>query len=289
MEDIKRTFIIGEEWLYYKIYCGNYSADSILVETINTILVELQNKKLIDYWFFVRYEDPKNHLRLRFHLSKIEAIQEVILIILPYFSKLIQEDVAYEINVGTYKREIERYGSYSIVESEKMFYYQSQKILKVITETPASNDEIVRIFVGLKNIDDLLGYFKISVAERQRYVQERSLCLRSEEGITKHNIRKISELYVKYKSDIFLFLHYHQEPKYLEGILKILESSSEEIHNTNTLVTKIKNSKMISDLNLVDSLIHMNINRLFRSRQRQYEMLCYEFMNKYYKTLMAKK
>ena len=167
MRKVKRTFIIGEEWLYYKIYCGSYSADTILVNTIWPIIVELQKRKLVDYWFFIRYNDPKNHLRFRLHLNKVEVIQEVIQIIRSYFSKLIDEESAYEINVGTYIREIERYGSNIIVETEKMFYYHSQKTLRILSETLLENEEIVRIFAVLKDIDDLLNSFKISLVDRQ--------------------------------------------------------------------------------------------------------------------------
>lgn len=289
MRDIKRTFIIGEEWLYYKIYCGSYSADTILTETISPIVIELQKRKLIDYWFFIRYNDPKSHLRLRFHLNKIEVIQEVIQIMASHFSKLIREDTAYEINIGTYKREIERYGSNTIVEAEKVFYYHSEKTLQIISETLPQHNEIVRIFVALKSIDDLLAHFKISLIERQNFVEEKCTYFKLEHGIKKDNIKKMAELYVKYRSDIFLLLNHKEEPKYLEGLLEILSSSDEEMQNIKKIHLKIKKNKAIIPLDLISSFIHMNVNRLFRSKQRQYEMLCYDFMNKYYKTLIAKK
>jgi thiopeptide-type bacteriocin biosynthesis protein len=289
MRDIKRTFIIGEEWLYYKIYCGSYSADNILIETISPIVIELQKRNLVDYWFFIRYNDPKSHLRVRFHLSNVDFIQQVIQIMALHFRKLIREDTVYEINIGTYKREIERYGSKTIIEAEKMFYYQSQKNLQVISETLPENDEIVRIFAALKDIDDLLGHFKISFAERQHFVEEKCTSLKLEHDIKKDNIKKMGELYVKYRSDIFLLLNDKEEPKYLEGLLEILKSSDEEIQNIEKIRIKIKKDKTIAAIDLINSFIHLNINRLFRSKQRQYELLCYDFMNKYYKTLIAKK
>jgi len=289
MKDFKRTFIIGEEWLYYKIYCGSYSADRILIETISPIVAELQKRKLIDYWFFVRYHDPKNHLRLRFHLNKVEVIQEVIQIITVYFSKLIKEDIAYEINTGTYKREIERYGNSTIAEAEKMFYYHSKKTIQVISEMITENDEIVRIFATLKNINDLLEHFQITLVERQKFVTEKSTSLKLEHAISRDNIKNINVLYKKHKSDIFLILDHNEEPQYLEGLIEILNTCDEEINSIKNIQAKIKKNKAVVPLNLINSFIHMNVNRLFRSKQKQYEMLCYDFMNKYYKTLIAKK
>jgi len=289
MGNVKRTFIIGEEWLYYKIYCGSYSADTILVKTIYPIIDKLQKRKLVDYWFFIRYNAPKNHLRLRLHLNKVELIQEVIQIITPYFSKLIREEMAYQINVGTYKREIERYGSNTVVEAEKMFYYHSQKALQVLSETLLQDDEIVRIFAVLKDIDDLLNHFKIPLVERQYFVMERCTYFRLEMDIRKDNTKKIAELYLRYKFDIFLLLNQKKEAKYLKGLLEILNNSDEEMNSITRIRKKIKKNKELDTLNLISSLIHMNINRIFRSRQRQYEMLCFDFMNKYYNTLMSKK
>jgi thiopeptide-type bacteriocin biosynthesis protein len=289
MRDVKRNFIIGEEWLYYKIYCGSYSADTILIETVNPIVDELKKRKLVDYWFFIRYNDPKNHLRLRFHLNNVEVIQEVIQIMTSHFSKLIKEEMAYEINVGTYTREIERYGSNIIIEAEKIFYYQSQRTLRVISETIAQNDEIVRIFTALKNIDDLLGYFKISLSDRQIYVEGQCASFKDEYALKKDSIKKMGELYAKYRFDIFSLLNLKQEPKYLEGLFEILNVSDEEMRCVKKIRMKLKKDKAIAPLNLINSLVHMDVNRLFRSKQTQYEMLCYDFMNKYYKTLIAKK
>ncbi|SNR95213.1 thiopeptide-type bacteriocin biosynthesis domain-containing protein [Flavobacterium sp. ov086] len=286
MRNLKRTFIIGEEWLYYKIYCGSYSADTILVETISPVIFELQKRKLVDYWFFIRYNDPKNHLRLRLHLNKVEEIQEVIQIMTSYLSKLIKEETAYEINVGTYRREMERYGGNTIIEAEKMFYYHSQKTLKILSETLLENDEIVRIFAALKDIDDLLDYFKISLLERQDFAKEKCVYFRLEQDINRHNTKKMADLYSKYKSDIFLLLQHKKEPEYLEGLFEILNSSDEEMENIKIICKKIKKNKKIDSLTLISSIIHMNVNRIFRSKQRQYEMLCFDFMNKYYKTLM---
>ncbi|WP_371311652.1 lantibiotic dehydratase C-terminal domain-containing protein [Flavobacterium circumlabens] len=42
-------------------------------------------------------------------------------------------------------------------------------------------------------------------------------------------------------------------------------------------------------LELIASFVHMNINRTFRSKQREYELICYDFMNKYYKYIIYKK
>lgn len=289
MKETKRTFILGEEWLFYKIYCGSYSADAVLIESILPIVKELQERKLIDHWFFIRYNDPKNHLRVRFHLTNIDNLQEIIKLMLLYFGKLVEKDIVYDIATATYKREIERYGKTIITAVEKLFYYHSEKILQLIENTTPEDDEIARIFATLQMIDDLLEEFEISLTYRQEFIHSMQLQFKEEHNIGKDNTKKLDQLYRNHRIEISLFLTEKQEPLYLEGLLEIMKTREEETKIIKTILSKLKENRTITSLELIASLIHMNINRTFRSKQRQYEMLCYDFMNRYYKTRLARK
>ena len=77
--EIQRNFSIGSEWLYYKLYTGHKTADFILTEVIKPLTEEFLEKGLIDKWFFIRYADPKHHIRLRFHCLDTKNIGKVIL------------------------------------------------------------------------------------------------------------------------------------------------------------------------------------------------------------------
>lgn len=67
MED--RIFIPGSEWLYFKIYTGTKTGDDILKNEVYDFVHDLRRKNIIDQWFFVRYNDPDFHLRLRLHIN----------------------------------------------------------------------------------------------------------------------------------------------------------------------------------------------------------------------------
>ncbi|TDE29428.1 hypothetical protein E0I61_09745 [Flavobacterium ranwuense] len=289
MKEIKRTFILGQDWLYYKIYCGSYSADIVLIESILPIVEGLQQKKLIDQWFFIRYHDPKNHLRLRFHLPNPDNLQEIIKLTQPYFGKLIEKDIVYDIVTATYKREMERYGKTTITAVEKLFYYHSEKTLQLIDNITPEDDEIARIFASLQMIDDLLEEFEMSLTHRQEFIHSMQLQFKEEHNIGKDNTKKLDHLYRNYRTEISLFLTEKQEPQYLEGLIEIVKTKEEEAKIIKTILSKIKENGTTISLELIASLIHMNINRVFRSKQRQYEMLCYDFMNRYYKTRLARK
>lgn len=126
---IQRNFSIGSEWLYFKLYGGVKVADKILLENIKPLVEELLQKKLIDYWFFIRYSDPDNHLRVRFHLPDTSKIGDVILLFYQFIRPAESVKYIWKIQTETYVRELERYGFENITLSEKLFFFDSQSIL----------------------------------------------------------------------------------------------------------------------------------------------------------------
>ena len=66
-----RMFIPGSEWVYFKIYTGTKTADSILKNELYDFVKEMMKYDLIDRWFFIRYNDPDFHIRLRLHMKEV--------------------------------------------------------------------------------------------------------------------------------------------------------------------------------------------------------------------------
>jgi hypothetical protein len=50
--EIQRKFILGDEWLYYKIYLGEYVSDFVLTNIVYVISKQLIDNKIIDKVFF---------------------------------------------------------------------------------------------------------------------------------------------------------------------------------------------------------------------------------------------
>ena len=75
---IRRTFVPGDEWLFFKVYCGVKTCDELLVKKILSLAHRLMKEKIIVRWFFIRYSDPDYHLRVRFLLSSIDDTGYVI-------------------------------------------------------------------------------------------------------------------------------------------------------------------------------------------------------------------
>ncbi len=83
---MQRDFCLGSQWLYYKIYTGVKTADHILVKKLSTIIFSLEKEKKIQKWFFIRYRDPEEHIRLRFLVDDIDNLMVIINACLLYTS-----------------------------------------------------------------------------------------------------------------------------------------------------------------------------------------------------------
>jgi thiopeptide-type bacteriocin biosynthesis protein len=287
---VQRNFIVGDSWLYFKIYTGTKTADSILIEIIKPIATILLKEKIINKWFFLRYGDPKHHLRIRFHCDNINNIGMVISKFLPHLKELANQDLIWKIQTDTYQREIERYGENTIEISESIFFRNSTLIVDAL-EIIGGEDEELRWLFALKDIDNLLDVFKYSIDDKIVLLEHLKIGMGKEFGMNKHLNKQIDFKYRNYRGKIeeIMSLKHNENFKYL-NITKIIEDFNE---NLSPLVTTILNHRdsnllMVNLNNLLSSYIHMSMVRLFKSKNRMHEMLVYDFLFRYYKSNKAR-
>lgn len=128
----KRKFVPGSEWLYLKIYTGVKTADLILEEAVQPLVGYLQENNYISKWFFIRYHDPKPHLRVRFRLNNTNDYDKILNKINKSLKEYIESGEISNILIDTYNREIERYGGNTIEEAETLFYTNSEFALQCL-------------------------------------------------------------------------------------------------------------------------------------------------------------
>ena len=109
-----RILIPGSEWVYFKIYTGIKTADTILKNECIKFVSELIKNDIIDIWFFIRYSDPDFHIRLRLHLKETRNISIIFSHFFEIFFPVVNTGHVWNIQCDTYKREMERYGVKSI-------------------------------------------------------------------------------------------------------------------------------------------------------------------------------
>nr|BFF36191.1 hypothetical protein BACT7_10530 [Tenacibaculum mesophilum] len=266
---IKRNFFPGEKWVYYKVYCGKEVADNVLLQCVKPLVGVLFEKKIIDKWFFIRYTDPDNHLRIRFHLNETENIGSVILEFQKYIASFIETKQVWDIQLGTYKRELERYGKNTIADVETFFYRDSETVLGLIEQTI---DDKERFIYTLKYLEQIINTFNFSKNEELLFLERYKHQFQREFNVDKRMKKEMNLMYSEVTG-----VSLNTEWVVLSTLQK------EVIKN---FKTKAVEKKLLVSLDgLVASLIHMSVNRIFKSKQRMYEMVVYDFLYKKCKSI----
>ncbi|WP_299894171.1 thiopeptide-type bacteriocin biosynthesis protein [uncultured Aquimarina sp.] len=282
MEGVQRAFIIGSEWLYYKIYTGPKTSDLILTEIIKPIASHLLEQDVIDKWFFIRYNDPKHHIRVRFHYNEPENVAAVINALYAGLKEFSDEDLIWKIQLDTYQREIERYGVDTMVASEELFFLDSKMIVDFLDLIDGDEGEELRWLFGIRAIDQLLADFGYDEDQKLVLMERLKTGFGAEFGMNKNLKKQMDKKFRNEQEKIKNFLSLSKEatPEYIP-ILDLLEEKSTK---SKALVGSIKskvNTSILDDR--MSSYIHMLMNRLFRSKNRLHEMVLYDLLYRNYK------
>jgi len=274
----KRRFFPGTEWLYFKVYTGIKTADLVL-EKLMPIINSLEEKKQISKWFFIRYNDPKPHLRIRFHLAKKELFQSVVQEINNGLESFLESDEISNLSVNTYTRELERYGHNTIENAESFFFINSKTTLEWL-----EYDDEEKLLVSIFYIECLLNLLKLSINEKSEWIKSFNDAFKAEFNADKNLNSQLDKKYRAFKLKYAEFLY---SPEFSSERNQIVSNLSEIEGDIDFILHKNKTNSL--DVNLpsfIQSIIHMNINRLFVSDQRLFEMVIYDFLYKHYKSLL---
>lgn len=112
---VQQTFLLNSEWLYMKVYCSLANTRSFLTEILLPFINQGAEEYSFEKFFFIRYNDPQPHIRIRFYNKDIEKqghLRNEIINLLNYH--VIHNHIV-SIKIDTYKRELHRYSPNLIV------------------------------------------------------------------------------------------------------------------------------------------------------------------------------
>ena len=170
---VKRLFIPGSQWIYFKIYTGEQTADNILIENVMPFIHTLYNEGVIMGSFFVRYSDPLFHLRLRLYVDKLESYATIFSNLLVFLEPCLNNGSIFRIMCDTYNRELERYGNELIKYVEEIFCIDSWSILSLLSILQKYDEDLreyERWNLSLLLIDDLLNVFDFDSKSKKQYL-----------------------------------------------------------------------------------------------------------------------
>lgn len=287
---MQSIFTIGDKWLYYKLYTGLKTADTIITEVVGKLSTTFVVESDSDKWFFLRYNDPQFHIRWRISVPDSAKLGYVIIRINKSISHFIDNDLIYKVQVDTYKREIERYGKNSIEIVEHLFCQNSVLVFDYLSLTQEGSDEKFRWLFSMRAIDSFLNLFNYELDQKLRLLTIMSTNYGKEFNIDSALISQLSSRYRTNKKEIFRFMSLTiDNANEFASLLKVLHLFTARSTNGVNEILKLENDNdlAIPIDNLMISYIHMFMNRLFRSKQRLHEMVIYGFLFRYYRSQLA--
>lgn len=273
---MKRKFPPGSEWLYLKIYTGVKTADLILEEAVQPLVEYLEENSYILKWFFIRYNDPKPHLRIRFLLNDTNDYDKILHKINERLKAYIESGEIYNVLIDTYNREMERYGESTIEDSETLFCRNSEFTLQCL-----HYDDEEKIIVSLFYIDEILSKLDLSVQEKLDWIKDFNTAFKQEFAADKKFNSQLDKKYRVFKPKYLEFIQNEGFSEERDTALFNIEECSAILRNV--LHHHRNRSLGISLQSFFSSIFHMNTNRLFVSDQRLFELLIYDYLLRHYK------
>lgn len=264
---IQSTFLPGGTCLYYRVYCSSSYSDIFIIKRLTPFLNSLGNK--IKYWFFIRYNDSHfgQHLRIRLFVSE-DQLPGVWQEFHQFFVNEQAQTPIKNIEMGTYQRELLRYGANRIELIERLWSFESSLLTHVLEKT--NNNEYI-IFCILVARTYLLEFYS------QDDLIHKHIANRTTYFYNEFNLGKVGrkELGVKYKLIENDLLSAHRSK---DVFIKKYSQYNQMLN----LINEINGTLNSDDKgSVVSSILHMFFNRCFYSDQRLMEMVCYHHLNRF--------
>ncbi len=292
----------GGPWLYLRLYLGMTDADRLLAETLPPLLAQLREDNLLKRWFFIRYSEHGWHLRLRFQAQTLAAAGDMRGQILDALGAWVKRGVAWRLDEGSYARELERYGGHSgMANAESLFETDADAVVRVLREgLDATARSAWSLACMVFHYDVLLPdpELRRSAVRLSRDAFEREHCgaktearraMRQAIGRRYRELganlieraAQLAALAADETSDLLRTSGPSHDVPSMPGAAAFLAWAQAARPGLETYRQRIESGEWpLSAAALARSLVHMHVNRMTRSFQRQTEYVLYEFLDR---------
>ncbi|MDF2886241.1 MAG: hypothetical protein K0R23_626 [Lacrimispora sp.] len=172
-----RTKLPFQGWLYFNLYTTQSREEEMIAFEIPGFFESAAYGEDVNY-FFIRYNDPVPHIRLR--ISGAENIlQQLSIKLFAWMGEILNNQLISGFSIVPYDREIERYGGKSLISTaEDFFAADSQAIsaflrMSRMSETEYSLEELCIISLlyilneWFDNWEEMLGFLTLGYESRE--------------------------------------------------------------------------------------------------------------------------
>lgn len=256
----------GGPWLFWKLYTGYSTADRLLVESIAPAMRRLQQEGRMASWFFVRYSDPDHHLRLRVRGGDAgDLLKELGTL----FASLLENGWLSKVQLDTYARELERYGGADQIDRiETLFAADSEAVAAALPYL--QGDATLRWQTAAWGTDRLIGDLGVGEEHELALLEH----LSHEFGKELDAGRATREALARKTRETRLALDAIFADPALRPWQPAYDDRSRVIAS---LALRLDREPPFAD-GIIASLLHLHLNRVFRSSKREQERVLYDLL-----------
>ena len=290
---VRRRFPPGSEWLYAKLYGGAATADQVLTQLIGPVVDSAVASGAADRWFFIRYNDPDRHLRVRLHGPPERLHAEVLPRLEAAAAAAVDAGQVWRVQFDTYEREVERYGGERGIElAEQLFHADSDAVLGVLRSLSGDGGLDLRWRLALRGIDLLLDALGLGLADRRSVARAAREGYGREFGVDGEFRGAVGRRYRTERASLEALLDPRQDaPAGLAPGLEALRRRSLRVAPVAAELRELAHGGHLPVPlpELATSYAHMHVNRLLRSAQRAQELVLYELLDRAYSSLAGRR
>lgn len=291
----RRSFPPGSSWLYAKLYTGTATADRVLREAIVPLVRNVLESADATHWFFIRYGDPQNHLRIRFAGEPTKLSANVLPALNSALDSLREKGLIWKVQLDTYERELERYGGAQAIELvEQLFWIDSEAVLGIIELLEGDAGADARWRLALRGSESLLEVFGFDPDARFAIFAGARDSLAREYGVGADFFAPIGDRYKRERSaleELFIPDVVRDAAHELSSGFELLARRDERLR---PIAGKLRALDAAGELapslrDMAWSLVHMHVNRLLHASQRAQELVLYDLLRRLHESRRARK
>jgi thiopeptide-type bacteriocin biosynthesis protein len=287
------------QWLFAKLYCSPSHADRLLLELVRPLVEKTTKAGDARGWFFIRYGDPRWHLRLRFHGAAVELKDHVLPSLQEMAAPFQKRGVLWRMQFETYEPEQERYGGPAGTGvAEQFFQFDSELCLELLPLISEDGGAELRWQLAFAGADRLLSALGFNLEEKKSLVEElrdsREQAWIVDDGYRKQMARKvrsgelrrilaaiIDNLSGTSNSTSPLPPEALSALAGFSGRLQIIRAKLRELEQAGQLTASLGE--------LAASYVHMHLNRILRSCHMEQEAVICDLLARTYVAKLARK
>lgn len=286
----ERVFTPGSEWLYAKIYAGAAGLDQVLREAVAPVVAEALGSGDAEGWFFIRYADPDNHLRLRFGGDGTRLLARVAPRLHAALEPLRELGVVWKVMHDTYQREVERYGGgEAMALGEALFQADSEAVLAILQAYSGDAAADARWRLAALGMDLLLDDLGLDAEAKLALLQKLRTGFLAEFGGEGPFERQLGDRFRAERRALEALLDPAQEAGALAEGVAALRRRSVAIR---PLAERLRERAGMDGTpalpDLAGSYLHMHANRLLRGAARAQELVLYDFLARVHESRLAR-